>query len=134
MPYAYPVSVKGVLFSPEREVILLLNGREEWELPGGRLELGESSPTCLAREILEELSIQVDVGPPIDTYLFEVVPGKHVFVATYRCALAGPFNLVLSHEHKRHGLFPLAALPARLPNGYRTSIETAVRDFGETGA
>jgi len=33
-----------------------------WELPGGKIELGESPETCLKREIMEELCIEVDVG------------------------------------------------------------------------
>lgn len=119
---AYPVSVKGVLRAPAGEVVLLLNEREEWELPGGRIELGESSTECLAREIAEELNVEVKVGAPLDTYLFEVVPGKHVFIATYDCTLVGAFEPALSHEHKRLGLFAPDALPANLPEGYRASI------------
>ena len=33
----FPVSVKGVLLEGDR-VVLLLNERNEWELPGGRLD------------------------------------------------------------------------------------------------
>ena len=69
----YPISIKGVLRVPTGEVVLLLNEREEWELPGGRIERGESSAECLIREIAEELNLRVEVGDPIDTYLFEVV-------------------------------------------------------------
>ena len=122
---AYPVSVKGVLLTPDGDVVLLLNERDEWELPGGRIELGESSSECLAREIREELDLQVSVGAPLDTYLFEVIPDKHVFIATYRCTLTGPYAPVVSHEHKRLGTFPPHALPVNLPEGYRRSI-TAV--------
>lgn len=118
----YPVSVKGVLLTPDGDVVLLLNERDEWELPGGRIEPGESSTECLAREIREELDLQVSVGTPVDTYLFEVIPQKHVFIATYRCTLIGPFEPVVSHEHKRLGTFPPHALPANLPVGYRDSI------------
>jgi 8-oxo-dGTP pyrophosphatase MutT (NUDIX family) len=118
----FPVSVKGVLLSPKGELVLLLNEREEWELPGGRIEIGETSIECLAREIREELSIEVEVGEPIDTYLFEVIPGKSVFIATYRCTLVGAFSPSISHEHKRMGLFSLAALPTNLPAGYRASV------------
>jgi 8-oxo-dGTP pyrophosphatase MutT (NUDIX family) len=118
----YPVSVKGVLFSPQGEVVLLLNEREEWELPGGRIAPGETPPQCLAREIREELMLETEIGAPLDNYLFEVVPDKLVFISTYRCRLAGPFKPELSHEHKRVGLFAPDALPPNLPAGYRASI------------
>ena len=50
--YRFPVSVKGVVLHAER-VVLLKNEREEWELPGGKLELGESPEDCVTREIYE---------------------------------------------------------------------------------
>ncbi|WP_342118214.1 NUDIX hydrolase [Pseudoduganella sp. OTU4001] len=118
----YPVSVKGVFCAPDGRVVLLKNEREEWELPGGRIEEGESSPECLAREVEEELGVSVRVGAPLDSYLFEVVPGKRVFIVTYACVLQGGFVPVLSHEHKEIGLFAHNALPDRLPQGYRASI------------
>ena len=124
----YPGSIKGVLFSPAGEAVLLLNEREEWELPGGRIEPGETSAECLVREIQEELGLEVEVGRPVDTYLFEVIPGRHVFIATCRCTLAGAFTARVSHEHKRLGLFSPAALPANLPPGYRCSIEAVRAD------
>jgi ADP-ribose pyrophosphatase YjhB (NUDIX family) len=50
----FPVSIKGVLVEAGR-VVLLENERDEWELPGGRLEPGEAPETCLVREFGEEL-------------------------------------------------------------------------------
>lgn len=118
----YPVSVKGVLAAPSGAIVLLKNERGEWELPGGRIELGESAPACLAREIDEELGLQVTVGAPLDSYLFEVIPGKHVFIVTYACTLSGPYIPVISDEHTHVALFAPGALPDRLPQGYRDSI------------
>ena len=124
----YPVSIKGVLQTPSGEVVLLLNERQEWELPGGRIELGETAVECLAREIREELNLDVKVRPePLDTYLFEVIPGKHVFIATYCASLVGAFDPTLSDEHQRVGLFRTEALPHNLPEGYCASIESAER-------
>jgi ADP-ribose pyrophosphatase YjhB (NUDIX family) len=53
VPGGYPVSVKGVVVRDGR-VLLLRNDRAEWELPGGRLEPGETPPQCVVREIAEE--------------------------------------------------------------------------------
>jgi hypothetical protein len=44
----YPASVKGVVIRDER-VLLLRNEREEWELPGGKLELGEDPAKCVGQ-------------------------------------------------------------------------------------
>ncbi len=117
------MSVKGILRSPKGELVLLMNERNEWELPGGRIELGESSQECLSREIREELNLDVQVGRPVDTYLFEVIPGSYVFIATYVRNLIGAFSPSLSHEQKKLGLFAPDALPNNLPDGYRRSIE-----------
>ncbi len=118
----YPVSIKGVLAAPDGRIVLLMNEREEWELPGGRIEAGETPALCLAREIDEELGLKVAVGQALDSYLFEVIPGKHVFIVTYTCSLIGPYAPVISHEHTRLGLFAAHELPANLPAGYRHSI------------
>jgi len=117
-----PVSVKGVLLL-ERQVVLLKNERNEWELPGGRVEPGEDHARTLAREFAEELAVNVVVSAPIDSYLFEVVPGRHVRIATYGCTLSGAFAPRVSDEHLEHCLWPVDRLSEiELPEGYRRSV------------
>jgi 8-oxo-dGTP pyrophosphatase MutT (NUDIX family) len=120
----FTVSIKGIFSTPSGEVVLLMNERDEWELPGGRIEIGETSAECLEREIHEELSLSVSVQELLDSYLFEVIPGKYVFIVSYACILTSEFVPRISEEHKRIGLFPPDALPPNLPKGYRSSITT----------
>jgi 8-oxo-dGTP pyrophosphatase MutT (NUDIX family) len=121
---SYPVSIKGVLLL-ESKVVLVRNERNQWELPGGRLELGETAEEGLAREFSEELSIQIEPLGIIDSYLFEVIPGRNVFIVTYGCRLRGEFKPVISAEHTAFGLHAVADLGRiPLPAGYARSIRS----------
>jgi 8-oxo-dGTP pyrophosphatase MutT (NUDIX family) len=118
-----PTSIKGVLLV-EGGVVLVKNPRNEWELPGGRIEPGESPQTTLAREFEEELAVQVQVGASIDSYVFEVVPARHVRIVTYGCTLAGIFAPRISDEHSEYCVCPVNELHSlNLPAGYKQSIE-----------
>lgn len=121
-PPRFPVSIKGVL-PINGAVVLLKNERDEWELPGGRLEAGEDPMDCVVREIREELGLDVTVAGIIDSWTYEVLPGQEVVIVTYGCQLDGHDEIEISAEHKEVGLFSpdaLAGLP--MPEGYRRSI------------
>ena len=118
----FPVSIKGVLVEAGR-VVLPENEREEWELPGGRLEPGEAPETCLVREFAEELGAVVEVDRIIDCWLYEVLPQREVAIITYGVKRRDEGELRVSDEHRRFGLFTpheIEALP--IPEGYRDSI------------
>ena len=74
LPRAYParpiVGVGGIVLVDDR-VVLVKRGHAplagEWSLPGGALELGETLEAGVAREILEETGLVVDVGPLVFT-------------------------------------------------------------------
>ena len=122
VPPLFPVSIKGVVFIGQR-VVLLKNEREEWELPGGRLEAGESPPACVVREIREELAIEVAADELLDCWLYEVLPGRHVVIVTYGCGYDGDGDVRMSDEHSAVGLFDLAQIDGLpMPEGYRRSI------------
>jgi 8-oxo-dGTP pyrophosphatase MutT (NUDIX family) len=127
----YPTSIKGVLLINKR-VLLVKNSRNEWELPGGRCEGKEDHAKTLSREFAEELSVDVLIAEPIDSYLFEVIPGRHVFIVTYGCRLSGEFRPEISDEHTEHCLWPVEGLSdLDLPLGYRLSIEEWASTFNQ---
>jgi 8-oxo-dGTP pyrophosphatase MutT (NUDIX family) len=118
----FPVSIKGVVFQDDH-AILLRNERNEWELPGGKLDLSESPAECCAREILEELSIQVSVDRLLDCWIYDILGKVKVFIVTYGCTLISDGKITISSEHKEVGLFRTSELDRLpMPEGYRASV------------
>jgi len=118
----FPVSIKGVLVEAGR-VVLLENERDEWELPGGRLEPREAPENCLVREFAEELGAAVEVARIIDCWLYEVLPQREVVIITYGVKRRDESELRISDEHRRFGFFTLHEIEALpIPEGYRRSI------------
>src|SRR6266702_492226 len=121
-PQLFPVSVKGVVIRDGR-VLLLRNERDEWELPGGKLELGEDPESCVAREITEEVGWAITTGPILDAWQYHIRDGVDVLIVTYGCHTSSEATPVVSNEHKEVGLFTAseaAALP--MPDGYKRSV------------
>lgn len=126
---APPLSVKGVLIHQGR-VLLLLNERGEWDLPGGRPDHGEDQRAALIREMREETGLAVDVGALVDEHLFEVLPQRFVRIVAYACRLQAEGTIALSHEHHEASWVELTALGERvagrlLPKGYLGAIRQA---------
>jgi len=127
---APPVSVKGVLIH-DGGVLLLLNERGEWDLPGGRPDSGEDHRTALIREVREEAGLAVEVGTLLDEHLFEVLPQRFVRIVAYACRLVGGRDVVLSHEHLETRWVTIADLDDTidghpLPKGYLGAIRQAI--------
>src|ERR1700674_1597376 len=122
--YRFPVSVKGVIIR-DGKVVLLRNERDEWELPGGKLELSESPERCLAREISEELRLTIEPESILDSWIYTIVPGVDVLVLTYGCLESSLDQAILSDEHKELRWFPLAEIDTlNMPEGYKASIRS----------
>src|SRR5476649_2605039 len=93
----HPVSIKGILIH-DGFVLLLLNARGEWDLPGGRPDEGEDHRAALKREMREEAALDVEVGAALEGHLFEVLPGRFVQIEAFACRLLGANDVTLSHE------------------------------------
>ncbi|MDQ5955552.1 MAG: 8-oxo-dGTP diphosphatase [Patescibacteria group bacterium] len=82
------VAQKAIIEHGGKILLLRNHGRQTWELPGGRLHAGEEPRAGLARELKEELSVDVSVGAPIDigTFVLKKTNEPH-FVVVYAATL-----------------------------------------------
>jgi mutator protein MutT len=55
-----------------------------WEFPGGKKEKEESYQECLARELREELGIEVEIGDLFESITHQY-PEKRVHLKFFRC-------------------------------------------------
>lgn len=65
------VGVGAVIVDGDR-VVLVRRGSEplagQWSLPGGAVETGETLEGCVAREMVEETGLHVEVGPVVEVF------------------------------------------------------------------
>ena len=85
------VAQKAIIEKDGKVLLMRNRGRETWELPGGRLQVGETPVEGLAREIREEFGVEIVVQRPVTTGTFVLARTNepHFFV-TYECELVDP--------------------------------------------
>lgn len=87
----------------------------QWEFPGGKIEVGETSKQALIREIKEELDVTVQVGELIHTVEYDY-PDFHLTMDCFWCEVTeGTIKLVEAQEGRwlsKEELFSVPWLPA----------------------
>lgn len=90
MSYKIPISVKGIVFEGDY-IWLRKNERNEWELPGGKVDQGEQPHETVIRELSEELGFKVEVVKIAHAWIYTIIKSQDessgVLVLSYLCKL-----------------------------------------------
>lgn len=131
-PYLVPVSVKGIVIE-NGKVWLRKNERDEWELPGGKIDPGEQPEETVLRELSEELGFTAEVKDIIDAHMYTIQKSIDeslgVLVVCYLCTVldkSGEFELVGEagrSEFKEFSLGEIGLL--NMPEFYKKAISKA---------
>lgn len=64
----------------------VISGKDVWDLPGGKIEYGESAEETVVREVKEEVGLEVDVKGCIGYYWFiREGDGMQIVALVFRC-------------------------------------------------
>ena len=88
---------KGRIFATQRGYGKFKDG---WELPGGKIEPGETPQEAAEREIQEELDTQIKVGKLFDVVEYDY-PDFHLTMYCYLCRVLSGNLTLKEHEAAR---------------------------------
>ncbi len=116
---SFHLGVKALIFNGENK-LLLLRAKTYWDIPGGRIQKGESVEEALRREVHEETGLQnilylhpfmmvlsdIRIATPIDNV--------GLIYSMHLCRILEDEPMQLSEEHKDFGWFDLKEAAALL--------------------
>lgn len=122
------IALKALIVNKSGEVLLMRDPREQtviWEIPGGRMNVDEDPRDALAREIHEELGVDVVVGTVV--HMEQFVQGSEqarAFVIVFRAELESDEFVLDESEVTEIGWFaPKEALELPLFSEYKNALE-----------
>jgi 8-oxo-dGTP pyrophosphatase MutT (NUDIX family) len=129
----YPVSVKAIVPCGGR-ILLLRNRKNLWDIPGGKMDAGETAGQALARECTEEMGFAPTPVRIFDTWVRPRERKPDVFILFYVCEPIASIDAVeLGNEHLSFQLFePHEIAGLSMHSGYRDVLLRYLECGGET--
>ncbi len=106
------IAAKAIILNEKNEILILREARSytegtnhgKYQLPGGRIDVGESYIDGLRREVREETGLEVDIERPIFvSEWFPTIKGvPHQIIGIFFVCRAKNDAVILSSEHDHY--------------------------------
>ena len=123
------VGASGAIFNAADELLLIQRAdNDEWELPGGAANAGETPAQSVKREVHEETGLIVTPKKIIAVHDLRLCSTKtvytHFYVLLFQCEVVNGM-ITLSNETKDIGYFSQGKLPSSLASYARRQADVA---------
>lgn len=129
----FRLAAKGFVFN-EGKILLIKRNKNDvhkpdiWEIPGGRLEIGEDPKIGVLREIEEETGLKSEIVAVLNVKHFVRDDGQTITSIIFLCESLGK-EIILSEEHSKFEWVEIYNCREKLTNHYHSELDLIERFF-----
>lgn len=120
------ITIKAIIFKND-SFLLVEDHKGKWEMPGGKVDFGESPEDTLKRELNEELGVEDAVINDLVkswTFCVQSEGDDYQFIVIVYSADIGNQDIKHSDEHKKYEWVPKDKINSlNMRDGYKESIK-----------
>ena len=130
------LAVKSFIVNDRNELLLIKREDNDvhcpgaWELPGGRLELGEDPFEALKRETKEETNIDIEILNPLKVHHFTRDDGQDITMISFLCRPKS-HSVALSKEHTEYRWLEVDRAISEIHKGFKEDVEIFKEKFSK---
>ncbi|MFH0979150.1 MAG: NUDIX domain-containing protein [Candidatus Woesearchaeota archaeon] len=128
------IAVKSFVINKKGELLLIKRVKDDlhdpgsWEIPGGRIELGEDPFLGLKRETREETGLEIEILHPLRVHHFTRDDKQKITKITFICR-AKTSKVRLSEEHDQYIWADIEKAFSMITPFYRKDLEIYKKYF-----
>ncbi|PIZ51796.1 NUDIX domain-containing protein [Candidatus Woesearchaeota archaeon CG_4_10_14_0_2_um_filter_33_13] len=127
----FRVAAKSFVINNNNQVLLIKRRSNDvmkpgmWEIPGGRLELGEDPHQGVIRETKEETNLDIDVKQIMDVRHFTRSDDQTITMLVFLCKALNE-DVKLSEEHQDFKWMPVEKAKEQITEFFHKTVDTYI--------